>query len=76
MRIKDIVLHHLSSEDAERFGQWAFGADYMIMSCGTHFLAAWNERHAEKLPLDLSSPILEDISKMVSLWKELNDSSL
>lgn len=56
-------------EDQEAFGLWAFGPEYELLHGMNKFMDAWNERHFDKLILNGSGEVAQDIKKMVDIWK-------
>jgi hypothetical protein len=70
MIMRCLLNYYLSSKDAERFGNWAWGEEFERLSLDTKCMKIWNERHGDKLTLKLGSRVSEDIEKMIKIWRE------
>jgi hypothetical protein len=55
--------------------RWAFGDEYesLINIDIVHCLKAWNERHGDKLRINLNGHRTTDEEAMLNLYKETND---
>ena len=68
--MKALVSQHVEDSEANAFGLWAFGKDLDDIQDGIAFMNAWNEIHGDVLKLDPSGVIIEDLLKMIELWRK------
>jgi hypothetical protein len=68
MYIKDLLQMHLSLSESEKFAEWAIGKDYKKFQ-GHDWPTLWNELHGDIFTIDPSSKILDDMPKMIELWR-------
>ncbi len=69
MHIRDIASYFEPSEECIKFIAWAFGEKYEDLSLRTAF-DRWNEKHSEKLLLNLDGCPEHDIAKMIAIWRK------
>jgi hypothetical protein len=65
----DLIVDITSEEEAERFGDWAFGKGRKVLDHPLLFLAAWNKNHGDVLELKEDGYIEIDLPLMVDLWR-------
>lgn len=70
MAFKDILEKHLTSDEIDKFGIWAFGENLHQINGSINFMNAWNELHSEDLLLKYDSKPDDDIPKMIDIWRK------
>lgn len=68
--VKDVVSAYLDKDQVEKFAEWAFGEEYLILEGLEKFMEEWNKRHSDKFALTADGSIAIDLKKMVNIWKE------
>lgn len=71
MHIRDHIEMHLSIEDAEKFALWAFGDEFRTIDLQHEGYIYWNKLHGEDLLLKCDGRPIDDIPKMIKLWKDI-----
>ncbi len=62
------IVEYYAGEEAEEFAEWAFGRNFKAIP-GNEIWRNWNELHGDKLILEGSGKPLDDIAKMIEIWK-------
>lgn len=68
MHHRYIIEHYLNEKESEEFAEWAFGENYKGL-IRNELVFAWNQRHYEKMRISIAGNALEDIPKMIEIWK-------
>ena len=71
MHIRDLVELFLTREDAEIFAKWAWGEEFRSIASG--WCEIWNKRHGNKIKLLESSRPINDMPKMIELWRKKSE---
>lgn len=67
---REIIEQHIG-KDAEIFARWAWGENFETMPIyGDAPVEIWNKLHGDKLNIDRESRPIDDIPKMIELWKK------
>lgn len=74
LSMRDIVVEQIGDR-AEEFAEWAFGENYNITLQSNLFLE-WNNRHSHHMVLKGGSRPVDDIPKMIEIWKKEQNISL
>lgn len=61
----------LGEEKAKKFYNWAFGEDYAKDREIRELAKDWNVLHGEKYKINLRSNPIEDLEKMIEIWKNI-----
>lgn len=72
MHVRDHIEMYLCPKDAEKFARWAFGEHFKNIDLNYMGHIYWNELHGEELHLRGDGNPIEDIPKMIELWKKYN----
>ncbi len=59
-------------EEREEFSKFAFGKDYKETSL-YEFRNRWNEMHGEKYFLKGDGKVVDDLTKMIEIWKQTKE---
>lgn len=71
LNVRDILEVSLgSTEKAEEFAKWAWGEDFRSMGFQTDAVRLWNTLHGKSFKIKGSNSIVEDLKRMIALWKE------
>jgi len=62
------LIQRLTENRADEFSSWAWGNDFTSVSISDR-RKVWNERHREELEILESGLIVDDLTRMVDLWK-------
>ncbi len=74
MHYRDIIEFYLPEKESYEFVKWAFGENFKELN-PPELVCEWNKRHAKKLTVSPGGKPLEDIPKMIKLWRNENNNT-
>jgi hypothetical protein len=64
------VQKHMSLKESKEFEKWAFGEDFS-RDCRLELIPKkWNALHGDKFLIDGKNPAIDDVKKMVEIYKQ------
>ncbi len=72
LSFQDLV-KDLLCEEYDEFCNWAFGKDYESLD-GEPAINIWNDKRKDQLELFSTGFLIEDLPKMIKIWRDENES--